>query len=85
MPTSLLSVLPEVILTIVGVIIMLAEPVIAAGRSRKPLGWLAVLGTLAAGSRRSISTACSASFSGAPSAPSMAPCRSTTSPSSSTC
>jgi len=49
MPTSLLSVLPEVILTVFGVLIMLAEPVIPRGRSRKPLGWLAVVGTLAAG------------------------------------
>jgi NADH-quinone oxidoreductase subunit N len=49
MPTSLLAVLPEVILTVFGVAIMLAEPMIPAGRSRKPLGWLAILGTLAAG------------------------------------
>jgi NADH-quinone oxidoreductase subunit N len=49
MPTSLLAVLPEVILVVVGVIIMMAEPMIPAGRSRKPLGWLAILGTLAAG------------------------------------
>src|ERR1700761_6575811 len=49
MSTSLLAVLPEVVLTVVGVLIMLAEPVIPAGRSRKPLGWLAVLGTFAAG------------------------------------
>src|ERR1700758_3162330 len=49
MSTPLLSVLPEVILTVVGVVIMLAEPMIPAGRSRKPLGWLAILGTLAAG------------------------------------
>src|SRR6201996_2098809 len=49
MPTSLLAVLPEIVLTVVGVLIMLAEPVIPAGRSRKPLGWLAILGTLAAG------------------------------------
>jgi NADH-quinone oxidoreductase subunit N len=49
MSTPLLSVLPEVILTVIGVIIMLAEPMMPAGRSRKPLGWLAVFGTLAAG------------------------------------
>ena len=49
MHTSLLAILPEVILTVFGVIIMLAEPVIPAGRSRKPLGWLAIIGTLAAG------------------------------------
>jgi NADH-quinone oxidoreductase subunit N len=49
MSTPLLSVLPEVILTVFGVVIMLAEPMIPVGRSRKPLGWLAVLGTFAAG------------------------------------
>jgi NADH-quinone oxidoreductase subunit N len=48
MPTSLLAVLPEIIVVIAGVIVMLAEPMIAAGRSRKPLGWLAIVGTLAA-------------------------------------
>ena len=36
MPTSLLAVLPEVIIVVTGVIIMLAEPMIATGRSRKP-------------------------------------------------
>ncbi len=86
MPTSLLSVLPEVILVVVGVIIMMAEPVIAAGRSRKPLGWLAILGTARRRrSPRSISTASSASSSTAPSPRSTARFRSTTSPSSSTC
>jgi NADH-quinone oxidoreductase subunit N len=49
MPTNLLAILPEIILTVVGVLIMLAEPLIPAGRSRKPLGWLAIFGTLAAG------------------------------------
>jgi NADH-quinone oxidoreductase subunit N len=41
-------ILPEVILTITGVIIMLAEPLLGKNSSRKSLGWLAVLGTLAA-------------------------------------
>ncbi|WP_158749047.1 NADH-quinone oxidoreductase subunit N [Acidobacterium sp. S8] len=41
-------ILPEVILTITGVLIMLGEPLLAKNASRKPLGWLAVLGTLAA-------------------------------------
>jgi NADH-quinone oxidoreductase subunit N len=49
MSTPLLAVLPEIILTIAGVIIMLAEPMLAPGRSRKPLGWLGILGTFAAG------------------------------------
>ena len=41
-------ILPEVILTITGVLIMLGEPLLAKNASRRPLGWLAVLGTLAA-------------------------------------
>ena len=45
---QILRILPEVILTITGVLIMLIEPVIARGKSRKPLGWLAVLGLIAA-------------------------------------
>ena len=55
MSTSLLAVLPELILTVAGVLIMLAEPMLAAGRSRKPLGWLAILGTLAAGAVGAVS------------------------------
>ena len=46
MPNNLLAILPEVILTITGVLIMLLEPVLAPGKSRKPLGWLAIFGTL---------------------------------------
>src|ERR1700761_5092997 len=49
MSTSLLAVLPEVVLTVVGVAIMMAEPLIPPGRSRRPLGWLAILGTVGAG------------------------------------
>jgi NADH-quinone oxidoreductase subunit N len=49
MSTNLLALLPEIVLTAVGVLVMLAEPMIAPGKSRKPLGWLAILGTLAAG------------------------------------
>ena len=49
MPTNLLTLLPEIILTVTGVLVMLAEPMIAPGKSRKPLGWLAILGTLASG------------------------------------
>lgn len=45
MSSNLLALLPEIVLTITGVIIMVAEPVLPAGSSRKPLGWLAVLGT----------------------------------------
>ncbi|MFC6644344.1 NADH-quinone oxidoreductase subunit N [Granulicella cerasi] len=46
MSNNLLALLPEIILTVAGVLIMLAEPMIAPGKSRKPLGWLAILGTI---------------------------------------
>ena len=46
MSPNLLAILPEVVLTITGILVMLLEPVIAPGKSRKPLGWLAILGTL---------------------------------------
>jgi NADH-quinone oxidoreductase subunit N len=46
MSTNLLGILPEVVLTVTAVLIMLAEPLIATGKSRKPLGYLAILGTL---------------------------------------
>ena len=49
MPTNLLALLPELILALTGVLVMLAEPLIAPGRTRKPLGWLAILGTTASG------------------------------------
>ncbi|QNI35723.1 NADH-quinone oxidoreductase subunit N [Edaphobacter albus] len=49
MSPNVLALLPEIILTLAGVIIMLAEPLFPVGATRKPLGWLAVLGTFAAG------------------------------------
>ncbi|GGG75652.1 NADH-quinone oxidoreductase subunit N [Edaphobacter dinghuensis] len=49
MTPNIVALLPEYILTIVGVLIMLAEPLLPSGASRKPLGWLAILGTLGAG------------------------------------
>ena len=49
MPANLLALLPEIILTVTGVLIMLAEPMIPVNTTRKGLGWLAILGTLAAG------------------------------------
>jgi NADH-quinone oxidoreductase subunit N len=45
---QILRILPEVILTVVGVLIMLIEPLLAKGKSRRSLGWLAVLGVVAA-------------------------------------
>ena len=49
MSPNLLALLPELILTVTGVLIMLIEPVLPRNTSRKPLGWLAILGTVAAG------------------------------------
>jgi len=49
MNPNITALLPEYILTIVGVLIMLGEPLLPAGASRKPLGWLAILGTVSAG------------------------------------
>ncbi len=49
MSSNLLSVLPELIMTLTGVLVMLIEPLIPVNHSRKPLGWLAILGTAVAG------------------------------------
>jgi NADH-quinone oxidoreductase subunit N len=49
MSTNLLAILPELVLTLTGILIMLAEPLIAPGKSRKPLGWVAILGTFVSG------------------------------------
>jgi NADH-quinone oxidoreductase subunit N len=46
MSTNLLALLPEIVLIVTGVIVMMAEPMIAPGRSRKPLGYVAILGAL---------------------------------------
>ncbi len=51
MPDSVpqvLRILPEVILTVVGVLIMLIEPVLPKSVNRKSLGWFAALGMVAA-------------------------------------
>jgi NADH-quinone oxidoreductase subunit N len=45
---QVLRILPEVILTVVGVLIMLIESVLPKGKSRNSLGWFAVFGTIAA-------------------------------------
>ncbi len=49
MPSNLLALLPEIILTIFGVLVMLAEAMLPPKRSRKPLGWLAIFGAMFAG------------------------------------
>ena len=43
-----LYILPEIALTFSGVIVMLADATMPKSADRKPLGWLAALGTLAA-------------------------------------
>src|SRR5258705_7770189 len=48
MSTNVLALLPELILTLAGVLVMLAEPCLAPTSSRKPLGWIAIAGTVAA-------------------------------------
>jgi NADH-quinone oxidoreductase subunit N len=48
MNTQLLRIWPETLLTITGVLIMLIEPILPKSASRKSMGWLAVIGTLAA-------------------------------------
>jgi NADH-quinone oxidoreductase subunit N len=45
---SFLRILPEVILTVTGVVVMLIEATLPRPASRKPLGWLAIVGTFAA-------------------------------------
>jgi len=49
MSPNVLALLPEYILTLTGVLVMLADPLFPAEKARKPLGWLAILGTLASG------------------------------------
>jgi NADH-quinone oxidoreductase subunit N len=46
MSPNVLALLPELVLTITGVIVMLAEPCLKLNASRKPLGWLAIIGTI---------------------------------------
>jgi NADH-quinone oxidoreductase subunit N len=48
MSTNILALLPELILTLTGVLVMMAEPCLASGTSRKPLGWIAIAGTAGA-------------------------------------
>jgi NADH-quinone oxidoreductase subunit N len=43
-----LRILPEIVLTLSGIIVMIADALLPKAANRKPLGWLAVLGSLAA-------------------------------------
>jgi NADH-quinone oxidoreductase subunit N len=47
MSSNVLALLPELILALTGVFIMLVEPCLKLATSRKPLGWIAVAGTVA--------------------------------------
>jgi NADH-quinone oxidoreductase subunit N len=49
MNANTLALLPEGILTVAGVVVMMTEPMLPVRASRKPLGWLAILATVAAG------------------------------------
>ena len=57
---NVLALLPEFILTLTGVLVMLAEPCLKPTASRKPLGWLAILGTVARRRRQLVSASASA-------------------------
>src|ERR1700741_504275 len=46
--SNVLALLPELILTLTGVLVMLAEPCLKPTSSRKPLGWIAIAGTVGA-------------------------------------
>ncbi len=48
MNPNTLALLPEIILTLAGVTVMVAEPCLPFGASRKPLGWLAIVATFLA-------------------------------------
>lgn len=47
MSANVLTLLPEYVMCIAGVVVMLAEPFFKDGASRKVLGWFAILGTIA--------------------------------------
>jgi NADH-quinone oxidoreductase subunit N len=46
---NIIGLLPEYILTLTGILIMLATPLLPPARGRKLLGWIAIAGTVAAG------------------------------------
>src|ERR1700759_4117453 len=48
MSPNVLALLPELILTLTGVLIMVAAPCPPPPSSRKPLGWIAIAGTVGA-------------------------------------
>ena len=48
MNPQVFRILPEIIFTVTGVLIMLIDPILPRHRSRRSMGWLAVIGTLLA-------------------------------------
>ncbi len=48
MNTDLLRILPEVVLVVAGVLVMLIDAALPAAARRRPLGWVAALGTMVA-------------------------------------
>jgi NADH-quinone oxidoreductase subunit N len=48
LPASIFALLPEYILTAAAVLVMMIEAVLKPGRSRRPLGWIAILSAAAA-------------------------------------
>ena len=77
---SFYRILPEVILTVTGVVVMLIEATLLPAGSRKPLGCLAIVGVLSGALRQ-----CSAVVCSLPELPTAASCRPMLSASSSTC
>ena len=58
MSTNIVALLPEIILTLTGVLIMLAEPCLEPASSRKPLGWIAIAAASARPARLRVSRRC---------------------------
>ena len=89
MSTNLLALLPELILTVTAVLVMVARARASlAGQTRKPLGWLAILGTSSSPASQPSGTSCiivDHARWAVTSPPSTPPSRSTPSPSSSIC
>lgn len=46
--SDILRILPEVVLTLTGILVMLADASLRSGTTRRPLGWLAAIGTTVA-------------------------------------
>jgi NADH-quinone oxidoreductase subunit N len=59
MPTlspNVIGLLPEYILTLTGILVMMAEPCLKPTSSRKSLGWIAIIGTILSGGAAGLQT-----------------------------